>query len=197
MGLPVLHDYYRATQSDQLKAWFDPIPEKQWVILEKVMISNVDLKALLLARATQQTVYVPDHPSISTNLAAWDHLFCKQNTSSSLSLITLLLRAYVFLICSFSVKACLDRGYCTLVEVLAESQKGAHYKLPKIRHFQQKFPDQYIRTEETMWNYYHKRGWDFVILFSPTSCTVCKISTFTVLKWEQDLGQVFSEEEWQ
>lgn len=71
MGVPVIKDYYRATLLDQLKTWFDPSPVKQWVLLEHNLVQNNNLRALLIAAATNKPLHLPDHPSISALLKAW------------------------------------------------------------------------------------------------------------------------------
>lgn len=44
MGVPVIKDYYKAALLDQLKTWFDPSPEKQWVLLECNLVQNNNLQ---------------------------------------------------------------------------------------------------------------------------------------------------------
>lgn len=78
-----MKDYYRAALLVQFKNWLALSTPKPWVLLEKALLLNRDLTALLLAKTTLHTVYLPHHPLIEPSLAAWEYYLSDQGSSAT------------------------------------------------------------------------------------------------------------------
>lgn len=92
LGYPIIFDYYIATLLSQLKPWFNPAINKQWMVIERYFVPNNNSHLFLIHSKLPQESINNLSPLTKASIQAWSVLMNKLSLCEDLKEIPITLQ---------------------------------------------------------------------------------------------------------